>query len=180
MAARTVPTMPDWTLNQEITSSLLNQITTYNRFWANRPMFRMYQAVAQSIPTGADTQMTMDTVDYDTDSGRAGSSPWSYVIPVGMTGRWRYTILYSSLANATGARQPKLYKNGALVTGGYTGAQASPATAGHGAQLVITLACNAGDVMGAYAWQNSGGPLNTIVGVQCSVFEGVLESLASP
>jgi len=180
MAARTVPTMPDWSLNEEITSSLLQQITTYARFWANRPMFRMYQTVVQSIPNGADTQMTMDTLDYDTDSGRAGSSPWSYVIPVGMSGRWRFTVLYSAVGNATGARQPKLYKNGALATGGYTGAQASPATASHGGQLVLTLACAAGDVMGAYAWQNSGGALNTNLGAQCSVFEGVLESLATP
>jgi hypothetical protein len=49
MAARSVPTMPDWTFQEEITSSLLNQITTYSRFWASPPMFRMYQSAVQSL-----------------------------------------------------------------------------------------------------------------------------------
>jgi hypothetical protein len=180
MAARIVPTMPDWTSRQLTTSALLEQITTYVRFWANPPMFRMYQSIAQSIPNNAFTQLTLDTPDYDTDSGRSGISPYSYTIPAGMTGRWRFTIKNSLAVNATGMRLGQLYKNGVglpqpqkfeVPNGSFPGQ----------VLITVTIPVSAGDVMAAYVWQNitGGGALNTDTTTP-SYFEGQLVSLATP
>jgi hypothetical protein len=180
MAARTVPTMPDWTSHEQATSVLLEQITAYTRFWASPPMFRMYQTVAQSVPTATFTQITCDTLDYDTDSGRGAITPWSYTIPVGMTARWTFSGITGFVSNSSGFRIGIFYKNGTAVTTTQIAAQpvsAALATTDM-AVATATLLCNAGDVIGLYGYQTSGGALNTDAG-HCA-FEGRLVSLANP
>lgn len=181
MAARTLPTMPDWTTGQEITSSLLNQITTYARFFANPPMFRMYQSVAQSVPNGADTQLTMDVSDYDTDSGRAVTTPWAYTIPAGMTARWTFSAAVLYAGNATGTRVTSIRKNGVVLPDGGITAGAGASVA-HGYLATVTVPVAAGDVISVWTWQNSGGALSTSVSTASglSYFEGRLVSLANP
>lgn len=177
MTARTLPTMPTWTAGQEITSSQLNQITTYAQFWANPPMFRMYQSVSTNVPTAAGTQVPMDVSQWDTDSGRSAASPYNYVVP--FAGRWRFTAMVVYGSNTTGGRQTLIYQNGALAQGFAPGVSAGSNPAG--ALAVVTLYCNVGDTIGVWAWQNSGSTLGTDVGTnECSYFEGVLESLANP
>lgn len=181
MAARTIPTLPTWTAGMRVTGTNLASMVSYQQFWANPPMFSMYQAVVQSIPNAADTQVLMDSGEHDTDSGRSSSSPYSYTIPSGMTGRWRFTCCAKFGGNATGIRQTKLYKNGTLVNAAQAAAQAGPAGDFTGLVLSREFLCNAGDVIAVYAYQNSGGALNTNVGGNLnSFFEGQLISLASP
>jgi hypothetical protein len=177
--ARTLPTMPTWSTGQEITSSLLNQITTYTQFWANPPMFRMYQATVQSIPTATFTQAIMDTPVYDSDTGRSGTSPYSYVIP--FAGRWTFKLGVGYVGNATGFRIDLLYQNGSAVTGSQVAEPAMTASSDMPGRS-LTIPCNVGDVMAVYTYQNSGGALNTDVGGSGgnSFFEGRLVSLASP
>jgi hypothetical protein len=177
VAARTLPTMPDWTTGQEITSALLNQITTYNRFWANRPMFRMYQSAAQSIPTASATQIACDTPVWDTDSGRSAVNPYNYVVP--FTGRWvvRGAAIFN--ANATGARVAFIYQNGVQIPAASV-PFGNAGTINGGAFVEVTIACNIGDTLGLYGYQSSGGALNTAGAGQLSYFEGQLESLGSP
>lgn len=182
MTARTLPTMPTWTTGQEITSSLLNQITTYSVFWANPPMFRMYQSVAQSVGTGSFTQITFDVSAWDTDSGRSSVTPYNFVIP--FAGRWEFKWKVGWAVNATGSRMSALYQNGSADTGGQTTTQAvtTASRTTDAAASPMTVSCSVGDVMGIYALQDSGGSLNTDVGSAsaCSYFEGKLASLANP
>lgn len=178
MTARTVPTMPDWTTAQEITSSLLNQITAYARFWANPPMFRMYQSAAQSINSGTYTQVLCDTGDYDTDSGRAIATPWSYTIPASMAGRWDFKFKFGFAINATGNRLGALYKNGTILAATEVGGPATAATNNPEMAGGDRILCAAGDVISLWTWQNSGGALNTYAG-SC-MFSGQLVSLANP
>jgi hypothetical protein len=178
VTARTLPTMPTWTAGQEITSTLLNQITTYATFWANPPKFRMYQSVTQSIPDSTPTQITMDVSSWDSDSGRQGATPYNYVIP--FAGRWRFTALALFNGNATGERQTLIYQNGAVTQGLGTGPNNG---AGFGAGYIacVELACNVGDTIGVWAYQTSGAGLGThVTGNQTSYFEGQLMSLANP
>ena len=182
MAARTLPTMPSWSTNQEITSSLLNQITAYAQFWANPPMFKMTQATVQSVASGSFVQITMDTSIWDTDSGRQSVTPFSYVIP--FAGRWTFSWKVGFAVNATGSRMNALYQNGSVVTGGQDDTQ-SVSTAARTTDFAAStesVLCNVGDVMAIYALQDSGGALNTDVGSAGaqSFFEGRLTSLASP
>lgn len=182
MSARTVPPVPSWFAGQKLNAAGLNGISTWQNFWANRPMFRMYQAVAQSVPSAAWTQITMDTLDYDTDSGRALGSPWSYTIPVGMSGRWRFTYKTAWTANATGFRSVGLYINGNQATGtnNFTSAVSGVSTFAIGP--TETFRVNAGDVINVWGYQSTAGALNTGVGgtPDYSYFEGVLDSLATP
>ena len=178
MVARTVPTMPTWLSGQKITSTLLNQISTFGNFWANPPEFRMYQGVAQSIPNAAVTTLTMDTPDSDTDSGRAVGTPWSYTIPAGMSGRWQFTVDFVLSASGGNEGDAILQKNGTTVTG----VQATNNTTALRTGLIIqTIRVNAGDVMTAAAFQQSGAAVNTFVSATItSSFEGRLVSLANP
>jgi hypothetical protein len=174
--------MPSFLAGQKLTATLLNQIGTYTAFWANPPMFRMYQSVAQPMPNGAFAQILMDAGSgvgaWDTDSGRSGTSPYSYIIPVGMTGRWRFNWKVGFSSNATGVRAAQLYKNGSSIGDEeFINAPASGA-----ASYVLGTASvlvNAGDVLSAWGYQSSGAPLNTDTNSP-SFFEGELQSLASP
>lgn len=181
MAARTLPTLPSFTTGQELTSSLMNQLVAYMAFWANPPMFRMYQATAQpSVANATDTQITCDTSVYDSDSGRSASTPYAYVIP--FAGRWRFTGAVIWAGNVTGSRQTKIFKNGSLIPdGSYVAMQTGPVATNSGLAITVTSLCNVGDVIGLYGYQSSGGTLATsVVSGLPSFFEGRLESLASP
>lgn len=177
MSARTMPTMPSWAAAQRILASQLQAITTYNQFFTSPPMFRMYQAITQTLTTATYTQITMDTLVYDTDSGRAPGTPWTYTVPY--SGRWQFEYGVGFASNATGARVSALYQNG-LDVSQTIGAQSSVST--DMAARVVVISCTAGDTIAVYGWQNSGGNLATDVSVMASssYFEGRLISLASP
>lgn len=179
MTARTVPTLPTFNTLSVATSAQLGQLVAWNQFWANPPMFRMYQTAGQIVASGgANLQVTFDTSDYDTDGGRGLTSPWAYTIPVGMSGRWRFTWSLAWPSNATGSRAEILYKNGTRIAGDGEVAtdndvMQTPAS--------MTILCAAGDVMSVYTWQNSASSLTLAVGANnLSYFEGKLESLANP
>lgn len=179
MTARTVPTMPTWASGQRVLASQLQAITTWNLFWANPPSFRMYQAITQSVATSTLAALLLDTLDYDTDSGRAVGTPWAYTIPPGMTGRWRFAWKGAWALNGTGYRLSGLYRNGSGVSTSQ-GTHAGPAgvndeVPGPGLEIV----CTAGDVMTVQIFQTTGSPLSTEV-TGPSFFEGRLVSLASP
>lgn len=183
MTARTIPTLPTWTAGARILAANLAAMVSYQQFWANPPMFRMYQTVAQSVADSTFTQITCDTSDKDSDSGRGGSTPWSYTIPTGMTGEWVFTYKTAWSSNTTGSRTAELYVNGVVAIGTNVFV---PALTGSLASFVVGLGrsvkVNAGDVIGLYGRQTSGGALNTVVSStgDYSFFEGRLISLASP
>jgi hypothetical protein len=183
MAARTVPTMPSFLAGQKLTATLLNQVGSYVTFWTSPPMFRMIQTVSQSIPNTTTTQVTMDSVTggqgWDTDSGRSGSTPYSYTIPVGMGGRWQFSWGVAWPFNATGSRVAILERNGTPSVGSTDDVAANNDFTDEA--MTATVLVNAGDVMSVWAYQNSGGALSLAVGTQfASFFEGRFVSLGSP
>jgi hypothetical protein len=181
LTARSIPTLPTWTAGMRVLGSYLAAMVAYQQFWADPPMFSMYQSVVQSVPNAADTKITMDASEHDTDTGRGVSTPWTYTIPIGMTGRWRFTASVKFGGNATGIRQTKIFKNGTVVNAAEAAGMAGPATDFTGYVISREFSCTAGDVISVYAYQNSGGPLNTNVGGSLnSFFEGQLVSLANP
>lgn len=178
MTARTLPTMPSWTANQEITSSLLNQITTYAQFWANPPSFRAEQHASQNITSGSNTQVTCETVIHDSDSGLSLVTPFSYVVP--FAGIWDFDGMVGIAFNATGWRGPQIYQNGTVINGAQPIYAPSTITSATPA-LAKGVVCNVGDVIALYFGQNSGSTLATPAGgAQCSWFAGTLRSLQTP
>lgn len=173
--------MPSFLAGQKLTAALLNLIGAYALFWANPPMFRMYQTVAQTLTTGAFTQILCDTSDYDTDSGRSDSSPYSYTIPVGMSGRWKFTGAVSYASSGTANRLAAIYRNGTQITGLNEQVQASSNGLTVASASYAEVSVNAGDVIALYGYQGSGGNLATAVSSGWnSYFEGRLVSLANP
>jgi hypothetical protein len=171
--------MPSFLAGQKLTAALLNQVGSYGTFWANPPEFRMHQSVAQNVPNATWTQITCDASDYDSDSGRAGSSPYSFVIPTGMSGRWSFGWILPWVSNGTGSRAGVLYKNG-VVASTYPILPAAGATSTNDGSA-DRIACNAGDVMALYGWQSSGGTLATYVASDSmATFWGKLDSLGNP
>jgi hypothetical protein len=178
MTARSLPTAPSWTTNQEITSSLLNQISTYMTFFANPPCFRAEQHTTQSVATATNTQITCDTTIHDSDSGLSTSTPFSYVVP--FAGIWDFFGGVGYVSNTTGIRIPMIWQNGAVINGGGSD-QAEVATTALSEVQVAGIPCNVGDVIALYSYQTSGSSLATApVGGQCSWFAGRLVSLQSP
>jgi hypothetical protein len=180
MAARTLPTLPNFTFQQELTSSQMNQLAAYQAFWANPPMFSMHQATTSPVANATATQIIYDVSDWDTDSGRSGTTPFSYIVP--FAGRWTFSGSINYPGNATGYRYAALYQNGTAVTAGKVNSAVNTASNSTVAEVTKTIACNVGDVIGIYGIQNSGGALSTVVSdlTQTSFFEGRLHSLASP
>lgn len=180
MSARTVPTMPAFLAGQKLTATLLNQVGAYGLFWADKPSFRMYQSVGQSVASGTWTQITCDTLDYDSDSGRQSTTPYSYIIPAGMSGRWAFGWQIPWTNNATGGRDSGIRKNGSAISG-YTGAAPEASGGQGGIGWTDTIAVNAGDSISLWGFQSSGGALATVVAADTfTIFWGRLESLGNP
>jgi hypothetical protein len=181
VTARAVPVLPFFLAGLKARASYFVSLESYMQFWANPPMFSMYQSITQSVASSTNAQITMDTLDYDSDSGRASVTPWSYTIPPGMGGRWYFGAMISWAGNATGVRISQIYKNGALINGAQEAVQAAPATNATNCFIGRTVAVSAGDAISAYGWQQSGGALNTNVANSFpSFFEGRLVSLGNP
>lgn len=149
---------------------------------ANPPMFRMYQTIAQPITTGVDAQVLCDTSHYDTAAGRAGSSPWNYVIPTGYDGKWQFTYMVPFVSNTSGSRAQYLKVNGARLTAGPETEDVAANNDTTSSVGVLTVPVNAGDSVALWAWQNSGVTLNTAVvsGIAEAFFEGRLVSRGNP
>jgi hypothetical protein len=180
MAARTLPTLPNFVFQQELTSSQMNQLAIYQAFWANPPMFSMHQATTNSMASGTATQLICDVSDYDTDSGRSSATPFSYIVP--FAGRWTFSGAINWPGNATGYRYTALYQNGSAVVAGKTNSPVNAAANSSITEVTKTIPCNVGDVIAIYGVNNSGSALSTVVSdlTQTSFFEGILKSLASP
>ena len=180
MTARTIPTLATWTAGARVTGARLAAMVSYAQFWANPPSFRMTQQIAQSITTATWTQITCDTSDYDSDTGRGGSTPWSYTIPTGLSGRWQFGWEVTWANNGTGGRNSAIRKNGSAISGYTTNAPLAAGGVG-GAGWTDPIAVVAGDVMSMWGWQNSGGSLSTSVATDAfPIFWGRLVSLGSP
>jgi hypothetical protein len=94
-----------------------------------------------------------------------------------MTGRWRLWGTVGFASNGTGTRFGVFFRNGVQLA---TTQIPVPGNAASSIEINIgdTFALNAGDLIALYAFQSSGGALNTDTG-HC-LFGGQLVSLASP
>lgn len=178
MAARALPTAPSFAANSEVTSTQLNQLVTWQAFWASPPCFRAEQHTTQSLVTATNTQITCETTIHDSDSGLSTSSPYSYVVP--FAGIWDIDGGVGMASSATGLRAPQLWQNGVQINGA---SPIYPQLANSSLFLVSAkgLMCNVGDILSLYMQQQSGAALSTSsTPGQYSWFSGKLISLQNP
>ena len=131
----------------------------------NPPSFVSTQIVAQSIPTGAWTSVTLTATGsqaYDNYGGHSNSTNTSrYVAQV--AGWYTVSGVVAFAANGTGERGARLAVNGSSVSGAaeLIAALSTNATAIATPTRDIPLAI--GDFVEVQGWQTSGGALNTAV-----------------
>lgn len=148
---------------------------------ANPVSFRMYQTASQTIANTTDTQITCDTSHYDTAGGRAGSTPWNYVVPAGSGGLWQLAFMVPYVISSVGSRAQYLKVNGARLTAGTETVDIGAGNDITAAVGVLTIPLNAGDSIALWTWHNAGGPLAVASnGVAQAFLEGRRVSLVTP
>ena len=148
--------------------TLFNTLET--QFHLNKPLFQVRQTVTQSIPNTSPTNVSFDTVIYDSHGGwNSGASNYT----VSVAGWYWVSILVEFQSNATGVRTCRLNQNNtgsSLLVHTMT-----PNASGNsaGAYLTGPVKCAIGDVIRVEAAQTSGGALGTqVTGGYTSVFSG--------
>jgi hypothetical protein len=137
--------------------------------WANSvaaalngpPIARLRNSTGISTTTGAYTQLTWDTEDFDTAGGHSTISNTSrYTVQTGYAGYYRVYGVVCFAAAAGSRRTASIYVNGAVINGGELSATpASSNIIGVAVEAIVFL--NALDFVELYAFQNSGGAVLT-------------------
>lgn len=143
---------------------LASDVNTDVAALAAPPIAVLRQTVAQTLTNGTFTALTFTTEDIDTANGHSTSTNTSrYTCQV--AGKYMLTGGVTFASNGTGARYARWRVNGADVSGGGT---SMPGISGDQALLparTVIVALNVGDYVELWAYQGSGGNLDTYVGV---------------
>lgn len=117
------------------------------------------QTTAQSVPTGAWTQISMQSTDVDDAAGWSGSN--TYTVP--RTGWWRVSCSITWYTEATsGNRGARIHQNGTGVPRGTWLIGAGPGATSVGGSCLLRM--TAGDRLALYGLQQSGSTITTLGG----------------
>lgn len=156
--------MTTWTVGQLVTAALMNSnIQALGSFVLAPPLVSANASIAQSIPNNANTAVLLDTNVLDSDNGHSTASNTSrYVLQV--SGTYLVFGQVSFSPNSTGARGANIAKNGTAIV--YI--QPQVGSAGVAQTTTVTfigfVSGFAGDYVEVWAYQTSGGALNTFAG----------------
>ncbi len=146
-------------------SDLNNQVVDPLLFLFGKPIAVLRQTVAQSIPNGAATAITMDVEDVDSANGHDTSSNTSRYTAV-YPGWYRLSGGASFAVNATGVRAAYWYKNGSVINGSEAIGPAATAVFHATSARSILVYLSVGDYVELYGYQTSGAGLNTAVSAE--------------
>lgn len=164
----TMPTAHDWTAGDNATSSLMETLSDSANYALGRatsggsrkPLFIGSLTVSQSLTSGTDTALLLDTENLDYDGGHSTVTNTSRY--TGQTAGWYFVFCGAQFAsNATGYRQVGIGQNGGAPS--VLSAQTIPAV--NGAATVVQASSivqlnGTTDYVEARALQTSGGALN--------------------
>ena len=126
------------------------------------PSFRAYQSSSQSISNATNTQVTLDTEDWDTDSAFASNT---FTCPSGKAGK--YIVVGCVRADTSWATTNQfnaiIYRNGASNTGGYYSNQVI-ASKGNSSMSVAIIDLAVGDTVRVYMVHNYGSAKDSAIG----------------
>ncbi len=127
--------------------------------WAGFDGAFAYSSSAQTIgSSGAHTALTLTATIFDTSSYWSAGAPTRITIPT--TGYYFIASHVTYVANATGGRLLKVYKDGVSLSNLSAGDTPNSATeCSLGLSSIRSL--TAGEYLELYTWQNSGGNLDT-------------------
>jgi hypothetical protein len=131
---------------------------------ASTPAFTgvaLTNSAVQTLSNSTNTAITFDTETFDTNAYHSTVTNTSRItIPVGYAGYYRITGAVAYASNATGLRSAKVYKNGTSIFHYSVTAVATGNPASTAVSFIANLA--EGDYLELYAFQNSGGNLDTV------------------
>lgn len=156
----TVPTESTASAGGTITAALWNATVRdgVNWFLFTRPRAILRQTVAQSIPNGVTTGVTMDAEDADTDSGHSTVTNTSrYTAQT--AGTYLAIANGSVVANAAGRVEVGIRLNGATTYG--IASQLNSASNTPYACVVSFVPMSVGDYVEMTLFQNTGGAINS-------------------
>lgn len=163
MSGLAPPTPYQWQVGDIGSASLLNsQLYNGLTYLLNPPIFYGVQASVQALTnSGTNYAVTLDTNVVDTYNGHSTTTNTSrYTAQV--AGYYLASGCVGYATNATGFRAAKLAINGTVVQG------AANEIAASSSSYAVTLSTptiikylNVGDYIEVWAWQTSGGTLNT-------------------
>lgn len=138
-----------------------NNVYNLGTYLLNPPLFKGYQSAAQSIADSTVTALGINTTAIDTYGGHSN-----------VTNNSRYTAMVAGYylvianagfaANASGNRLVEIHQNGGAALNIAQGVGFAPTAANNGVVSTASLSfLNANDYIEAFAYQTSGGALNT-------------------
>jgi hypothetical protein len=162
-----IPTPYQWQVGDTGNAALLNaQIYNGLTYLLNPPIATLAQTSVQALTSSVVTALTWPTPTVDTYSGWASGTPTRYTPQV--QGYYLCVGNVGFAANATGARDAQICKNG-------TGTVINEVAVGNAGtfnsivSVTSLVFCNgSSDYLELYADQNSGSSLNTVVGGRTS------------
>lgn len=160
MTGLTVPAIPIEAAGQPNTAALFNAaVGGTMALQQTQCMCELFQATAQSIPTGASTPVNWDSEELDPFGFHSTTANVSRITPV-VPGRYMVAFGGGVVGNATGNRGAFLRLNGATYRGGgWYGTGSADTVDG---TYTRTVYCNgAGDYFETVLYQSSGAALLT-------------------
>lgn len=160
MANLPVPIPRTFSVSETETGAYLNSLRDTVNFLLNPPEAVVYGNAVQSLANATVTALACDSTILDTYTGHSNSTNNTrYTAQV--AGTYLVIVTYASAPNAAGGRNVQPAKNGAAIAYAMTDVDVSQGNF-HVTQATALVQMAVGDYVEAWAFQNSGGALNTI------------------
>ena len=171
----TIPTISTFTAGAVLTATQLNAMKAASDFWALTPRAYVYQSAVTSIANSAASWTLLPFQAEVFDIVQSGDSPMHDTatdpsrVYIRTTGKYEINGQVQVVTNATGYRAIQTRLNAAGSSSGgsqisLTYVDASSTTVCSVPIPTVEVSLTAGDYVEAFAQQNSGTALNTIVG----------------
>jgi hypothetical protein len=175
----TIPTIATHGVGAVVTAAYLNSIKAANDFWALTPRAYVYQSSVTSVANSAASWTLLPFQAEVFDIVQSGDSPMHDTttdpsrVYIRTTGKYEINGQVQIVLNSVGYRAAQVRLNAAGSGSGGTQLALNIVDASSAALVslpipTVEVSLTAGDYVEAFAQQNSGGALNTVVGVGVS------------
>ena len=171
----TIPTITTFTAGAVLTATQMNNMKAVADFWALTPRAYVYQSSVTSVANSAASWTLLPMQAEVFDIVQSGDSPMHDTttdpsrIYIRTTGKYEINGQVQIVLNSAGYRAAQVRLNAAGSGSGGTQLALNVVDASSAALVslpipTVEVSLTAGDYVEAFAQQNSGGALNTIVG----------------